>query len=188
LFSAPSEYTYREYTHYADGYLDWSKQDNIGKLNELKPADGWRWLQGNTRVQGRLFGGCIEVLEFMKGTAYWPEPSFWEGKILFFETSEEKPTPSQVKYMLRNYGMQGVYDKVQGILFGRARDYTRDEKKQLDETLVDIVANEFKRPDIAIVTNVDFGHTDPQIIMPLGVLAEIDCQAKTFKLLESPLR
>jgi hypothetical protein len=35
-----------------------------------------------------------------------------------------------------------------------------------------------------IVTNLDFGHTDPQWIMPLGVLAELDSDKRTFRLLE----
>lgn len=57
-------------------------------------------------IQGQLFGGCIEVLELMKGTDFWPDKNFWNGKILFFETSEEKPSVDRVRYMLRNYGIQ----------------------------------------------------------------------------------
>lgn len=29
------------------------------------------WLNGDCPAQGRLVGGCIEVLEFLKGTRYW---------------------------------------------------------------------------------------------------------------------
>jgi len=31
---------------------------------------------------------------------------------------------------------------------------------------------------------MDFGHTGPQWILPLGIKAEIDCDARIFKLLE----
>lgn len=31
---------------------------------------------------------------------------------------------------------------------------------------------------------MDFGHTDPQWIMPMGIKAEIDCNKKEFKLVE----
>ena len=31
---------------------------------------------------------------------------------------------------------------------------------------------------------MDFGHTDPQWILPLGVKAEIDCHKKEFKMIE----
>jgi muramoyltetrapeptide carboxypeptidase LdcA involved in peptidoglycan recycling len=33
---------------------------------------------------------------------------------------------------------------------------------------------------------MDFGHTDPQIILPLGVSAELNTSSKSFKLLENP--
>ena len=55
---------------------------------------GYEVLQGSGIVQGRLIGGCIEVLEFAKGTEIWPEQNHWKDSILFFETSEEKPEPS----------------------------------------------------------------------------------------------
>ena len=32
---------------------------------------------------------------------------------------------------------------------------------------------------------MDFGHTDPQLVMPNGIKAQINPKEKTFKLLES---
>ena len=108
------------------------------------------------RVRGDLFGGCIEVLEFLKATDFWPPKNFWNGKILFLETSEEKPPINNVKRMLRNYGVQGVFEKISAILFGRARDYTDEEKDQLDKMIVRVVAREFGQKDLMIVSNIDF--------------------------------
>ncbi|HXV97317.1 MAG TPA: LD-carboxypeptidase, partial [Anaerolineae bacterium] len=188
LFEAPPTYIYQPYPVWVEGYPDWGQIENTGQVNPVQLNEtGWQWLQGASVAQGELFGGCIEVLEFLKGTVYWPAPDFWPGKILFFETSEDKPTPDQVKYMLRNYGMQGIFDKINGLLFGRPRDYSEAEKKRLVEVIVAVVATEFSRPDLPIIANMDFGHTDPQVILPLGVKAEIDCESRTFKLVESPL-
>jgi len=36
-----------------------------------------------------------------------------------------------------------------------------------------------------IVTNMDFGHTVPQILLPYGILTEIDPVNKTVSILES---
>ena len=36
------------------------------------------------------------------------------------------------------------------------------------------VGGQFGGHDVSIVTNMDFGHTDPQWILPLGVTAELD--------------
>lgn len=186
LFTNFDEYKYKPYKTYHEGYPEWANEENTGGLKETKENDGWHWLQGDSVTKGELFGGNIEVFEFFKGTDFYPKPSFWEGKILFFETSEEKPPVRNVKYMLRNYGVQGVFEKIEGLLFGRARDYSDEEKKELDETLVSIVRDEFGVSKLPIISNMDFGHTDPQFILPLGIEAKIDCNAKTFKLLESP--
>jgi cell division protein FtsI/penicillin-binding protein 2 len=44
---------------------------------------------------------------------------------------------------------------------------------------------EFGRTDLPVVTNMDYGHTLPQLILPYGVMAEINPEKKTVSLLES---
>jgi muramoyltetrapeptide carboxypeptidase LdcA involved in peptidoglycan recycling len=36
-----------------------------------------------------------------------------------------------------------------------------------------------------IVYNMTFGHNQPMCVLPYGVLAEINCEEKTFSILES---
>lgn len=71
------------------------------------------------------------------------------------------------------------------MLVGRARGYSDAEKVDLDEMVVRVIAHEFGAGALPIVTNLDFGHTDPQWILPLGVRAEIDVNARRFRLLEA---
>ncbi len=184
LLNNNDEYIYKPYKNYSEGYPDWNKIESVGLVNPKKNNSAWKWLQGSEKCEGELFGGCIEVLEFMKATEFWCESSFWKNKILFFETSEEKPSVDQVSRMLRNYGMQGVFDKISALIFGRARDYSTIEKKQLDDAILNIVVGEFGNNKIPIITDMDFGHTDPQWILPLGIKAQIDCKKKEFKLVE----
>ena len=87
-------------------------------------------------------------------------------------------------WMLRNYGMQGIFDKIAAILIGRPRDYSEEEKRLLHEKVISVVSLEFDHPDLPIIANMDFGHTDPQWIIPLGIQAQIDCRAQKFTLLE----
>ena len=187
LFSPQEHFEYRSFGAYCDGYPDWRNRENLGKTKELKENNGWKFLQGSGIVSGELYGGCIEVLESLNGTDFWPARDFWNGKGLFFETSEEKPPIQRVRRMLRNYGMQGIFEKATFILFGRARNFTDEEKEELDEMIIDVVKGEFGNERIPVVTNMDFGHTDPQFILPLGVNAEIDCSKRSFKLTEAPL-
>jgi muramoyltetrapeptide carboxypeptidase LdcA involved in peptidoglycan recycling len=187
LFENPFPYTYKPYMKWTNGYKDWAIKETLGECSEFYPNEsGWAYVQGKAATEGYLWGGCIEVLEFLKSTDYWPEKHFWNDKILFFETSEEKPSPNEVGYMLRNYGMQGIFQKVKGVLFGRPKDYSDEEKKELDELVHRIVKDEFYAPDVPIVMNVDFGHTDPKLILPLGGKVRLDPVTKEIILMESP--
>ncbi|MEK7541624.1 MAG: hypothetical protein AAB533_02125 [Patescibacteria group bacterium] len=57
----------------------------------------------------------------------------------------------------------------------RAFDVSVDDlKKELEEKIISIVAKEFGKSNLPIVANFDVGHTDPQLVLPLGVKAEID--------------
>ena len=122
----------------------------------------------------------------LKGTEYWPDDAFFEDKILLFETSEEKPSPQQVLRFLRNYGTQGILQRVQGVIFGRPVRYTEEEKKQLSDAVAQTVIRESGRTDIPIVLDFDVGHTDPQLIVPFGVPVMIDSENERVVLMESP--
>ncbi len=188
LFEPSNAHAYQPFPAWSEGYPDWGHAETLGLVNEPQPnEEGWAWVQGQGRVEGTLFGGCIEVLEMMKGTRFWPESAFWDGKLLFLETSEDAPAPTVVKYMLRNYGMQGVFERIAGLLIGRPSRYTSAQKQELIEAAVAVLAVEFGRPDLPLVANLDFGHTDPQWILPLGVRAALDFDRRTFTLLEAPV-
>lgn len=187
LFSNQYPYIYSPFQKWTNGYKDWNNLDTLGECQEFQDnKNGWAFLQGNSAEQGVLWGGCIEVLEFMKSTVYWANESFWNDKVLFFETSEVKPSPMQVGYMLRNYGMQGIFSKIKGVMLGRAKDYSDEEKLQLNEIVLKVIRDEFGADNVPIVVDIDFGHTDPKFILPLGAKIELNPKTKDIILLESP--
>jgi muramoyltetrapeptide carboxypeptidase LdcA involved in peptidoglycan recycling len=185
LFEGPETCPYEPYPWWSEGYPDWADRATAGEVLAATPNEPWRFLQGEGAVEGRLFGGCVEVLEFLKGTRFWPPLELWEGRILFLETSEEAPPPDVVKRMLRNYGSQGILDRLAGLLVGRPRGYSPAQKDALDEAVLKVVRRELGRTEMPIVTRMDFGHTDPQLILPLGVTARIDCEARRVGLVEA---
>ncbi len=184
LFEPTPTYDYVPYPHWVDGYADWDLTEDPTAVGELRSDGGWRFLNGHDPVRGPLVGGCIEVLEFLKGSRFWPPEEWWAGRILFLETSEDEPPVEQVRSWLFNYGVQGVFDRISGIIVGRARGYTDDQKRALDDAVHSVVIEEFGAASVAIATNMDFGHTDPQWILPLGVTAELHPNAQRFRLLE----
>ena len=187
LFSKDFPYHYFSYTEWTNGYKEWSNRETLGECTTFyNNKEGWTFLQGKKLMQGRLWGGCIESLENLKSTKYWPSGHFWSDKILFFETSEEKPSPIRVGSMLRNYGIQGVLEKIRGIIFGRPKDYSEQEREELNEMIVNIVCDEFNVGDVPVVAGMDFGHTDPKLVLPLGCKVSIDPIKKIIALMESP--
>lgn len=184
LFEPDDKYGFEPYSRWSNGYAKWSEPGNAGRVAELHPHDGWSWINGSGIRSGKLFGGCFEVLEFLKGTRHWPTSEYWNDRIVFLETSEDKPSIAQIRYWLFNYGVQGVFERAAGLLIGRARDYSGDEKVKLNQMIFETVVKQFGARDLPIVTNMDFGHTEPQWILPLGIKAELDCELQTFRLLE----
>jgi muramoyltetrapeptide carboxypeptidase LdcA involved in peptidoglycan recycling len=48
------------------------------------------------------------------------------------------------------------------------------------------VLSELGLTSLPVITDMDFGHTDPKFTLPMGVEAEIDCDRQEIRLLESP--
>ena len=166
--------------------LEWSDPANQSRARALTPSTGWRWLQGDGRVEGPLIGGCIEVMEWLKGTPVWPQLEAWAGAVLFIETSEQAPAAKDVKRWLRNYGAQGILGRVAAILVGRPGGHQLSVADHVlyDEAVLGVVRDELGL-SIPIIAGMDFGHTDPFFVLPYGVNAEIDCDAHRFSIVES---
>ncbi len=166
--------------------LDWAAPENQSRKRTLTPSGGWKYLQGSGMHRGHLMGGCLDVLEFLRGTDLWPDPSAWRGAILFLETSEDAPPPGALKYALRSYASMGILKKLSGILLGRPGGIVPLNKfKEYDEVLRLVVTEEEGLFELPIVTHMDFGHTDPKFILPYGVEAQIDCEKQQFTILEN---
>lgn len=166
--------------HWTSERLEWI-EENKGLKRRLQRHQGYELLQGSGIVQGRLIGGCIEVLEFAKSTTLWPKETAWQDCILFFETSEEKPAPSYLRYRLRNYGAQGILQQAKGIIFGKPQDEAYYQEYQ---TEIVTVLKEYGLEDLPVLYNCNFGHTEPKFILPYGAMAEINCDQQSFSILE----
>lgn len=175
LFSNSSHYNFKHFDKYCHGYPDWSNNSNADKVNRLIKNKGWIWLNKSKNVvQGKATGGCFEVLEMIKATSFWPRSEFWSGKILLLETSENKPSLNWIDHAIRNYGMQGIFNHVSAIVIGRLRGYSQRESATVLKKVKSIIVDEFNATHLNIIANFDFGHTDPQFIIPLGVKVLID--------------
>ncbi len=166
--------------------LNWAIPENQQRRRTLQPNEGWQWLQGRDVRRGPLLGGCFEVLDWLRGTAFWPADEAWEGAILFLEGSEDAPPAAMLGYFLRSLAAMGVLGRLSGILLGRPGGQMPPRQfADYDKVLQEVVAEEQGLPDLPLVTHMDFGHTDPVFVLPYGVQAEIDCVAQRFAILEN---
>jgi muramoyltetrapeptide carboxypeptidase LdcA involved in peptidoglycan recycling len=166
-------------------FLNWADPENQSRKRKLNPAQEWKYLQGKGVHRGRLLGGCIEVLDWLRGTPVWPGSEAWKGAILFIETSEEAPPALEVLRMLRSFTAMGITQGLAGLIFGRPGGETPIDKFSEYDKAIQQAAAEAGRGDLPIVTRMDFGHTDPVFILPYGVAAEIDCERRRFSIVES---
>ena len=165
----------------------WEKPETFSEKRPMQPQTGWKYIQGDQKVSGRLIGGCGEVLMMFVGSEIWPSLETWKNAILFIENSEDAISPDQFLYNMRNLGAQGIIQGLSGLLFAKPQDIPIEEWPLYDQMLKQVTA-EFNRPDLPIVTQMDFGHTDPMFVVPFGALAMIDPVAKRFSIDEPGCR
>ena len=171
---------------WTDERLDWGIPENQARKRSLQPCSGWKFLQGSGLRRGRLLGGCIEVLDWLRGTCVWPEDSEWDDTVLFLETSEDGPSPLDVARLLRALAAQGVLKRIAGLLFGRpGGEVGAEHFGEYDQAILDICVGEEGLSELPIVTNMDFGHTDPMLVLPYGVELQIDCDRREIAITEN---
>ena len=101
------------------------------------------------------------------------------------ETSEEKPSPSAVTRMLRACAAAGMFTDAAALLMGRPCTDDLAQMEAQDAAILNFVREELRRPDLPVVTRLDFGHTSPVFTFPLGVMASLDCDAQVFRIDEA---
>lgn len=47
------------------------------------------------------------------------------------------------------------------------------------------VLAEFGKEELPVLVNMSFGHTEPKCCLPYGALAEINCEDRSFSILEA---
>jgi muramoyltetrapeptide carboxypeptidase LdcA involved in peptidoglycan recycling len=162
---------------WTDEFLDWEAKADLSRPRERRPSEGWRTLRPG-RASGPLLGGCLEtVCWHLKGSGAWVDPA---DAILLLETSEEAPSPAHVDGYLSDLEQLGVFDAAAALLFGRPAGYDAERT----ETLWQVVASRTAASGIPVLANVECGHTDPMLTLPLGAAAEVDAGARTLRLLE----
>jgi len=164
---------------WTDELLDWNAKLDLTRPRELRKSDGWVTIRSGV-ASGPLLGGCLETICWhLKGSTSWLDPT---GAILFLEMSEEAPSPAHVDGYLIDLEQLGVFAAAAALVFALPYGYTPESTKML----WDVVARRTEASGLPVLANVETGHADPMVTLPLGAVAELDAGAKRFRLVDAP--
>lgn len=166
-----------------DEVVEWTTPQALTDAAPMTKNDGWSWHHADRVIDAETFGGCLEILDWQLAVRRWLAPfEVYDGAVLLVETSEELPPATQVYRILRNAGEAGLLGRFSGVLVGRVKAWDIDrhttppERAAFAAEQAEAVQRALAEynPDALAVFGVDFGHTDPQAIIPNGGRIRID--------------
>lgn len=130
------------------------------------------WLaKKDYKLQGRLIGGCFEVIEKIIGTEFDCTNEFLEkykndGIIWFFDIFNMDAYGVYLTLLQMKYA--GWFKYCKGILFGRVA-FSSEQEMTYEESFKKALGN------IPYITEMDLGHTEPGMTLINGALIKVEC-------------
>ena len=155
-----------------------STADEHARRAQDEPHFVQRVLRGGS-AEGTLLGGNLSVLTSLTGTPYLPDA---RNALLFFEEISE--APYRIDRMLTQLEHSGWLNEARGAMLGvfvKCEPAANEESLVLSQALTDHFA---ARP-IPSAYGLSFGHIASQWVLPIGVRARLDADARTLTMLES---
>lgn len=181
-FHGPTGYNFgaTNLTPYTEKYFfkALSRIEPIGLIEELSKRE----IIKEGTVEGEIIGGNLTLLQTIIGTPYEPD---WNNKILFWEDLfVELHT---IDLILTQFDNAGIFAKIKGMVIGKLVE-CNEEEYTINESFSELIERLTKRYNFPILYNVDLGHSDDKITIPIGVKCKMVLEDKTIQLeiIESP--
>jgi len=139
---------------------------NPDPVGLVEPTSDWIALK-NGHAKGSLLGGNLTLLQTLVGTRYEPH---WDNKILFWEDLFVQH--HVIEMILTHFEQAGIFKKISGLIIGKLVGCEETEY-QSEETFEKMIRRIFDGYKFPILYNVDLGHTDDKITIPIGAEADI---------------
>lgn len=147
---------------------------HVRPTGALQIENGMRIAGG--RAEGRLAGGNLSLIASLVGTPY-AVPA--RDALLFFEETEE--SPYRIDRMLTQLSLAGDLRAARGFLVGQCTKCTGDEPTPPAFTVIDERLRGAGHPALS---GAPVGHIPAQWVLPIGVRAALDADARTLTFLE----
>lgn len=157
---------------WTDDLLNWfTKEDMIRP--KIKKSNSWfKWLKW-WKTEWKIIWWCITSILHLRWTDYWPNFDntifFWEIPESSADLSKWEPN-SRVDAHLQDLKLSWVFDKIKWMIVWRPKWYTNEEW----EKFYKIILKNTEKHFFPILCDVDIGHTDPIITIPLWINVELD--------------
>jgi len=147
---------------FSEDELDWNEPTLLDQPAPTIATPGWSWHQPDRVVSAPTWGGNLEILHWNLAANRWIRP-------------------------VDDYaGERGLLAQFPAAIMGTAkasslaRRTSLEERRRYRAEQREAILHAFDRynPDAMIVFNVDFGHTDPQWILPYGGTVTVDGPAR----------
>ncbi|GAA4210951.1 S66 family peptidase [Actinocatenispora rupis] len=181
------EYELRPAAEYTDVDREWTEPATLATEPPMLPAGGWTWHGPATTVTGPAWGGCLEIVDWNLRAGRWiRSPEAYDGSVLLLETSEEMPRAQDVYRVLSGMGERGMLQRFAAVLVGRPKCWALDNRNTPEQktAYAEAQRDAFRtaldeyHPGVPVVFDVDFGHTDPQLVVPIGGQVTVDPTAR----------
>ncbi len=172
---------------FSDRQPDWGDLSTLEAELEQFDEPGWLWRNAAGVVTGPAWGGNLEVLSWILAVGRHVRPvEAYRGVVLVLETSEEMPSDREVARMMRTLGERGLLGVAGAVVVAKAK--ASSPERPLDpeaarayreaQAATVLAALEVYAPTTPVVIGPDFGHTDPQYVIPYGGLLTLDGPAR----------
>jgi muramoyltetrapeptide carboxypeptidase LdcA involved in peptidoglycan recycling len=172
---------------FSEEEVDWADPAALTTSAPTVASPGRVWHRPETVVTGPSWGGNLEILHWNLAANRWIRPvADYAGCVLLLETSEEMPGAEEVFRMLRNMGERGLLQQFPAVLVATAKATSLSERRPPEERqayrdaqrAAVLRALDDYHPAAMAVFGVDFGHTDPQWVLPYGGRITVDGPAR----------
>jgi muramoyltetrapeptide carboxypeptidase LdcA involved in peptidoglycan recycling len=172
---------------FTDLQCRWEDVSTLENPLPTTPEPGWHWHNATRVVSGPTWGGNLEIVHWNLAANRWILPNEqYTGSVLMLETSEEMPSAEAVFEMMRNLGERGLLGEFPAVVFAKAKAWHThaplDEAERAtfraDQESAVLRALAMYNPDALFVYGPDFGHTDPQYVIPFGGVMTLDGPAQ----------
>ncbi|MCQ2497247.1 MAG: LD-carboxypeptidase [Lachnospiraceae bacterium] len=136
----------------------------------------------NLTAEGRLLGGCLDVMAVLVGTKYDKVREFnkkyeKDGVLWFIEACDLNVF--SMRRALWQMGNAGWFDTAKGFLVGRPMHY--------DEPIMGLdrfkaVTDMLEKYNVPIIFDLDIGHLPPRMPMLTGAMAKATVSGNSFKI------